>query len=479
MCERAGHGDSAVDMQAARAASVPGFVDELVVALTNARIYQPEHPRVRSSLEQLESMLGELLKAPDRTCLILGASEDYLFYDGRPLLGASMSAARLIRALDTLGSGGLRFADGASADELLTLVYVLGRGARGPSRVDDANKVLFDRGCRRIHFLNPYSELTSTPRREDAESSPWGRVHDLDGAFEIEESAKNIADVYQGGVQGLQEVTIRAARGNTLGLDALEGHVETMLKSVADHGQALLNVCRYEQYDAFTFGHSMRVSALALYFASQLTDDAGVLQRVGMAAMLHDIGKARVPFEVLHAKGRLTREEREVMALHTEHGAHILLELADCDPATVAVAFGHHLPYATTEGGSPTTSLVTRITKICDVYEALTAVRPYKDRMSPVRAYRIMLQMGAQFDRGLLRRFIEINGVYPVGSRIALSDGRTARVKSQTRVLTRPVVQLESAPFCPTEETLDLCRLRGEETVHVEELLSETVGRAL
>lgn len=465
-----------------RPATVPAFVDELVVALTNARIYQPDHPRVLRSLTSLSVQLESLLKLSSRSSLIIGAAEDYLFHEGKPLLGASLSALRLIKSLEALGSGGIRFAEGASSEEFLNLVYVLGRGTRGPSRVDDANQVLVDRGCRRIHFLNPYAELVDGEggaRASGAGQAPWGALHDLDSLLEVEQSAKSVAEVYQHTVADLQEVAIRAARGHSVSLDSSQGDVEELLKSIVHNGQALLNLCRYENYDAFTFGHSIRVCSLALYFASQLTDDQELLQRIGMAALMHDVGKARVPFEVLHAKGRLTPEERAIMASHTEHGGRILLEIAESDPATVAVAFGHHDRYQIDDLGTPKQSIVTRLTKICDVYEALTAVRPYKDRMSPIRAYRIMLTMDGAFDRGLLRRFIEINGVYPVGCRVELSDGRTGRVAKQTRVLTRPQVQLESAPFCPTEESLDLSRLRGPDAVHVEQLLPETVGKSL
>ena len=485
MCERVPHTTALEhEEQEARPATVPAFVDELVVALTNARIYQPDHPRVLRSLSSLSDQLKDLLRQSTRSSLIIGAAEDYLFHEGQPLLGASLSALRLIKSLEALGSGGIRFAEGASSEEFLNLVYVLGRGTRGPSRVDDANQVLFDRGCRRIHFLNPYAELVDGEgaahgANGNGTASPWGALHDLDSLLDVEQSAKSVTEVYQHTVADLQEIAIRAARGHTVSLDNSQGDVEELLKSIVHSGQALLNLCRYENYDAFTFGHSIRVCSLALYFASQLTEDKELLQRIGMAALMHDVGKARVPFEVLHAKGRLTQEERAIMSSHTEHGGRILLEIADSDPATVAVAFGHHDRFGVDDLGTPKQSIVTRLTKICDVYEALTAVRPYKDRMSPIRAYRIMLTMDGAFDRGLLRRFMEINGVYPVGCRVELSDGRSGRVAKQTRVLTRPQVQLESAPFCPTEEVLDLSRLRGPDAVHVEQLLPETVGKTL
>jgi HD-GYP domain-containing protein (c-di-GMP phosphodiesterase class II) len=214
-----------------------------------------------------------------------------------------------------------------------------------------------------------------------------------------------------------------------------------------DDPKAMLSLARYEQYDAFTFGHSIRVCFLALDFARTMTQDEALLQRIGLAALLHDVGKAWVPFEILHAKGRLSPEERAEMERHTTYGAEILLGAEACDPLAVATAFGHHRMRQ--GGGYPRTihearqSTVLKIVKICDVYEALTAVRPYKPRMSPTRAYRLMLSMEGHFDRALLRHFISTNGFYPTGGRVRLSTGDTARVSRQTADPCRPVVDIE------------------------------------
>lgn len=136
------------------------------------------------------------------------------------------------------------------------------------------------------------------------------------------------------------------------------------------------------------------------------------------------------------------------MNKHVTHGGEILLEQADPDPLAVATAFGHH---QTLDGsGYPTTlhpvrqGLGTRIIKICDVYEALTAVRPYKARMSPWRAYRVMLSMKGHFDLGLLRRFIEVNGLFPVGSLVRLANGEHARVLGPSGDPLAPRVRIES-----------------------------------
>ena len=108
-----------------------------------------------------------------------------------------------------------------------------------------------------------------------------------------------------------------------------------------------------------------------------------------------------------------------------------------------------------------------KIVKICDVFEALTAVRPYKPRMSPVRAYRIMMGMKDHFDPRMLRAFVQLSGLYPVGSRVRLSSGDTARVQKQTSDPARPVVDIEviqDEELVPPSDrkTLDLQVERGK-----------------
>jgi HD-GYP domain-containing protein (c-di-GMP phosphodiesterase class II) len=212
----------------------------------------------------------------------------------------------------------------------------------------------------------------------------------------------------------------------------------------------MFSISRYEEYDAYTFGHSIRVCLLALAVARASTRDEEFVQRIGTAALLHDVGKALVPFEVLHKRGRLSAEERHEMEKHPVHGAGVLLANRESDPLAVSAAYGHH---RTVDGnGYPRTrghyeqSIVTRIVKICDVFEALTAVRPYKPAMSPAKAYRIMLGMPGHFDPGLLRRFMQVTGLYTAGTRVRLDDGRVGRVLRQTADLDRPVVEILEEP---------------------------------
>lgn len=456
----------------------PGaFVDELVVAMTNCRIYSEGHPRIESALDNLAEGFGYLSREAQGERIELGAADGFLFFDRRPLLGATLAARRLLEPLGRLESGGIAFDPGTSREDLRTLVRFMSTDVKSAEQFMEANLALENAGCSSIRFLPPY-ENAAGMWTEDDEEQPG--VKGAGKALEVELSLDLDKQLYQDLVYSLQNATITACRGEELDTGEASGFVESILKQLADDPKPLMSLSRYERYDAFTFGHSIRVSFLALQFARRMTNDPALLHRIGLAALMHDIGKSWVPFEVLHAAGRLTDEERAEMSRHTIYGGQILLSNPNADPLAVAVAFSHHQNYG--GGGYPDSirgprqSTATMMVKLCDVYEALTAVRPYKPRMSPTRAYRIMMSMEGHFEPSLLRHFVAANGIYPVGSRVRLSNDRIGRVEAQTGDLVRPVVVTESTAEGETlhEEDavrIDLSKARDDERVKVEELL--------
>jgi HD-GYP domain-containing protein (c-di-GMP phosphodiesterase class II) len=410
--------------------TVTTFVDELVAAMLNCRIYQHNHPRVQRSIDQLCTNLRLLEDELNAASFRLTAVDDMLVFAQRPLLGASIASARLIDALRALCSGGFEIRRGATREDLVALLDAL-VGRHGPD-ADWAtvNTALQAAQCMLVELL-----------AADVDDEVADRLGDrLAGDLEVP------VRFYQALIDVLQNVTVEVCHGGTIDFGPVQAHAEEVLRRLETDELPVMNLARQEQYDAFTFGHSVRVAVLALNFARTLTNDRNLLIRIGCAALLHDVGKSLIPFEILHSNTVLDEEQRREMNRHPELGAQALLDHRDADPLSVAAAFGHHK--IGDKGGYPRTehvhelSLVTEIVKLCDVYEALTAARPYKRPMTPTKAYRVMIAMGDKFDRGLLKRFIEINGVYPNGQLVELSSGQHGRVVQQGSEMLKPVVQV-------------------------------------
>lgn len=422
------------------------LVDELVAAMVAVRIYDRSHPRVKSTVREVQRLHSHLMRSSTTGSLVLGTVDGFLMSDDRPLLGASLGARRLIDALVARSSGGIEMDRELTEEDLLHLLDLLA----GPVRertFQEANRQLHSRGCHTVGLLPPWREGLSSARMVgNADDAPLGGF--WQGPAARSASLRMPVQLHQRIVDSLQSASIDVARGGRIDLQGIQSVAQSLTDSVRRDPGGVLELARYERYDAFTFGHSVRVCALALNFASQMTSDLELLYRIGAAGLLHDIGKSLVPFEILHHRGRLSPEQRHEMEKHPALGAEILLGHEGIDDLAVIVSFGHH---RTRDGKgypgglvAPAQSMVTRLIKICDVFEALTAVRPYKSAMTPIEAFSVMHKMTGHFDPRLFGQFVRLTGCYPAGSLVALSDGSTARVLRQGEDLLRPVVQRQT-----------------------------------
>lgn len=423
--------------------AVQELVDELVSALLNSRVYFPAHPRVHLSIERFAAAIANLAGMRHGSSAIrLAVAGGYVVFEGKPVVGASLAGGRLIQLLGKIGSGGIELSPRAGAEEVRALVDVLGARALEAGSWRRLDAELEQRTQGRIRLLPPFhagddgSGVRAGAVSAAKDVAPLGAA---DGAV-----LELPAALYQSVLGTLQDVTVIACQGGTIPLASVQTEAERLLRELDNAAGPMMSVAAQHEYDAFTLGHSMRVTVLAMDFARGLGGDTAACMRVGVAGLLHDVGKAQVPFEILHSRRALTPEERAVIAGHPEHGARILLDHEGADPAAIVAAFGHHL--RADRQGYPRTmhehdmSVTTRIVQICDVYEALTAARPYKAPMSAVRAYRIMMSMRGHFDPVLLHRFIHRNGVYANGSSVVLSSGERALVLQQTAQLLLPRV---------------------------------------
>ncbi|MEO0481754.1 MAG: HD domain-containing phosphohydrolase [Planctomycetota bacterium] len=413
-----------LDARLEAAPGLLGLVDALATACAHAPLYPATHPRVLEPICELEHKIEEVLGASGEVALELAFCDDFLVVDGEPLAGASLSVGRVAKRLRDIGSGGLRFARSVDSHELSALVSLLGR--RNRLLLEDARTLLVRKGVRSAEILGPFVAAGERDARLSQMKIP--------------------VTVYQSVFGQLEEFTLQLSHGRETDMDAVHHDIDRVLQLLISDPIAALNVARYEQYDAFTFGHSVRSSILALNFGHFLGLTEEEVLRLGTATLLHDVGKACVPFELLHATGKLSAEDREEIEKHAQLGANMLLELSSPDPWVVVAAFAHHRKpdgsgYPRSIGSSVPGALA-QMVKLCDVYEALTANRPYKTAMTPMQAYQVMLGMRDHFEPGLLKAFIHAQGLYPLGTEVELETGEIAVVVEHTGFIRRPKVQL-------------------------------------
>lgn len=186
--------------------------------------------------------------------------------------------------------------------------------------------------------------------------------------------------------------------------------VEQILSTAADSMPAVITLARMKSRDHGTFLHSLAVSALMTTFGRQLEMDANSIRLLASAGLLHDIGKMALPQSILSKDTKLTPEEYEVVKSHPKLGLEILHSFGDVPVEVMEACLHHHerydgdgYPYRLRARAIP---FVARFAAICDVYEALTTVRPYKKAWTPIEAVRAMTASFGQFDRRLLDQFV-------------------------------------------------------------------------
>jgi len=216
--------------------------------------------------------------------------------------------------------------------------------------------------------------------------------------------------------------------GESLDVSAVKGIVSECVGSIIHNPKALMWLSQIKNKDEYTAEHSLNVAVLSIALGRQVGLEQGDLETVGLCGMLHDIGKTRIPLEVLNKEGPLTDEEFAIMRTHPEEGRDILVNNGGADQVVIDACYGHHenlrgkgYPLGINESEiGPFTRMVT----IADVYDAITSDRCYKPGRASLDALKILQKgRGTQFDASLVPHFISCTGLYPVGSLVELKNG--------------------------------------------------------
>ncbi|HJV28797.1 MAG TPA: HD-GYP domain-containing protein, partial [Aromatoleum sp.] len=199
---------------------------------------------------------------------------------------------------------------------------------------------------------------------------------------------------------------------------------------------ALLPLLHLKDHDDYTFMHSVSVCALLTSFARTLELPREVIKEISIGALLHDVGKAKVPDDILNKPAKLTEAEFDKMKSHVVQSKIILQHTPGISEIALDVAAQHHERYDGT--GYPNKlkgseiSLYGQMGAIVDVYDAITSNRVYHKGMPPTQALRKLLEWSKyHFDPKLVHTFIRSVGIYPSGSLVRLESGKLAVVQGQ------------------------------------------------
>jgi HD-GYP domain-containing protein (c-di-GMP phosphodiesterase class II) len=446
----------------------------LCKGMSNRKLYFSDHPKVNSFGKDIIALVNDYFRSTGSNELFIGIVEGFFIFDGKRVFGPSVTGRQLINLAGSLRCGGFILEKGLTINDLQKFFDVTVAREVVVEKLADARLLFSNQGIKHIKLAEPYAGQSENIKKKTAKVWEGQAVAQKAGMPSATFLYQELYDVVSG-------TYADAAIDRTVDIEKARSVSEFLLRYVQSSFSDVMQHVHYPDYDSYTVGHSVRVSSLAVYVGSRMLWSEKDLLAIGSAALLHDIGKSKIPDDILLKKGRLTDKEFAIVRDHPKSGAEILLEQKGVSALDLAACWGHHLRFD--GGGYPRQPAwavrhpVTALLHICDVFEALTAVRPYKAALDPQGAYSIMIGDKGGFHPGLLAAFISIVGLYPPGTYVRLSDRRVGMVTEVTEHVDRPRVMITSSKIGePLDEdnqyVLDLSDTK-QQTVSVERLLLE------
>jgi putative nucleotidyltransferase with HDIG domain len=384
------------------------LVRRLAAALRGIELYSPVHPIVQRGIDALAAAALEALATSPS--LVIGFIGDEVVVDGTRLPRGSASLVGFARGLREREIEKITFTKGLTKEEIRAFVAVLA-DRKSPVPLPDR---LIPKGVRHITL---------------------GQIV-VDESSDEHTGIAAARRVYHAAVETAESLWNAAKSGDQPDPGAARKIIDGLAKLVSQDRTSLMALTALKKYDNYTFTHMVNVSALAMAQARSLNVEGALLREFGFAALMHDIGKVNTPLEVLNKPDKLSRDEFEIMKRHVVDGAHILRRTPEMPALAPIVAFEHHLKQDLSgypeKIGSRKLNLCTMIVSIADVFDALRSTRPYRKGLATDRIRNIMGEQGnPAFNQPLLKRFVNLMGLFPVGNLVRLSTDELAVVMAE------------------------------------------------
>ncbi len=251
----------------------------------------------------------------------------------------------------------------------------------------------------------------------------------------FEEELTDARRVYQAAKTIVQNAMHDTPLGRAINMDEVNQVVSNMTDSVLRNPDALTSLSRLKKFDEYTFYHSVNTSILAMSLGRDLGFEPNALHQIGVETLLHDIGKTKIPSEILNKPGRFEPHEMEIMKQHVLRGMEVLTTTTGLGDSYLHPALEHHERVDGT--GYPHRRVRSELSQfglmaaVVDIYDAITSDRCYHKGRVAHEALQFLYRLALEghLDASLVQRFIHVVGVYPVGSVVELNTGEVAIVK--------------------------------------------------
>ncbi len=384
------------------------LVRRLAAGVRAAELYSPQHPLVQRSVQALATACSTHLG--EAATLVVGFIGDDVVVNDTRLGKGSASLTGFVRGLRDREVEKITFHRGVTTEEIQTFLIEM---AVKRSRTTLSDRMA-SKGVRRI--------VIGKIAAEEIDPDSIG----------IEAARK----VYSTAVQSAETLWDQAKAGDKPDPETARKIIDSLANIVNGDRTSLMALTALKKYDNYTFTHMVNVAALSMAQARALNLEGPLLREFGFAALMHDIGKVNTPLEVLNKPGKLDAEEFRVMKQHVIDGAHILRRTPEMPALAPIVAFEHHLKQDLSgypeNIGHRKLNLCTMIVSIADVFDALRSNRPYREGLATSRIRSIMSEQGnPAFNSVLLRRFVNLMGLFPIGTIVRLNTEEVGVVTAE------------------------------------------------
>jgi HD-GYP domain-containing protein (c-di-GMP phosphodiesterase class II) len=423
------------------------FLADMYSLIQTVKVYEANNKLVITGVEHFRRSLEQVIGGHEALDLMVENAHFY-FQDEKLLLRkqAKQIQTNLLKYLDKRGLSGLTIQAAATAvpiTEVVNFAKLLNNSVRQKEPTEWLIKEL---AAENLLWVTPVKCV------EEGEAYEV----DLKKETRLETPGKRSPRrVYAYTLKSIQEVTRKLASTEKTGIRRTVRMVQTMAEEIILQEQPMMMaMSTIKAYDDYTFAHSVNVSILAMYIGKSIGLPKDILERLGLCGLFHDLGKIVWPLELLNKVGALDEDDLNSIRQHSLNSARIIIKQLNTSVKSkgrlLLPPFEHHLKYDLTGypqiGWKKPISLCGRILTIADVYDALTSPRVYRqEAMSADKALGLMLQQtGKVFDPILLKVFINMLGLYPIGTLLRLDNEELALVsqRSTSDDISRPWVLL-------------------------------------